>query len=73
LLHRTSCARTFAIAGAFLVSFAKNARQFSLGVNLGEIVALFFDVKLVVAQETENLCGLLNESLRNKHEKCPTT
>jgi hypothetical protein len=53
--------------------FAKNARQFSLGVNLGEIVTLFFDVKLVAAQETENLCGLLNESLRNKHEKCPTT
>jgi hypothetical protein len=37
------------------------------------MVALFFDVKIVTPQETKNLRGLLDESLRIKHEKCPTT
>jgi hypothetical protein len=30
-------------------------------------------VKPGAPKETKNLCGLLDESLRIKHEKCPTT
>jgi hypothetical protein len=49
-LRRTSCTRTFAIAGAFLVGFQKRPAIFAWS----EIVALFFDVKLVAPQKIKN-------------------
>jgi hypothetical protein len=45
-LRRTSGARTFAIAGAFLVGFQKRPAIFAWS----EMVALLFDVKLVAPQ-----------------------